>query len=109
MSLKRLTPLAFLLLAPLSALASDPAHSAKPGKMEGMTVDQARQQGAKLAMSQCAFAPGKEGMKTGSGGPIRVMLVDESGALRYLGTLEEATPAAANTLRFASDPVKGGT
>jgi hypothetical protein len=109
MSIKRLAPLAFLLLAPLPALASDPAHSNKPGKMEGMKVDQARQAGAKLAVSQCAFAPGKEGMKTASEGPIRVMLVDESGELRYLGTLENAMPSAAKTLTFASDPVKGGT
>lgn len=109
MSFQSFVPLALLLLAPLPALASDPAQGAKPGKMEGMTVEQARKQGAKLAMGQCAFAPGKEGMKTGSSGPIRVMLVDESGALRYLGTLEEAMPAAANTLQFSSDPVKGGT
>ena len=109
MSIKTLAPLAFLLLAPLPALASDTASTPKAGKMDGMTVDQARQQGAKLAMSQCAFAPGKEGMKNATGGPVRIMLVDESGTLRYLGTLEEAMPAAGKTLNFASDPVKGGT
>ncbi|MBF5043779.1 hypothetical protein FGE12_15385 [Aggregicoccus sp. 17bor-14] len=109
MSTKRLAPLALLLAAPLGALASPSPASNEPGKMEGKTVKEAKAAGAKLDTRQCAFAPGKEGMKTGANGPIRVMLVDESGALRYLGTLEEAMPAAASTLHFQSDPVRGGT
>ena len=37
------------------------------------------------------------------------MLVDESGTLRYLGTLEETMPSVGKMISFQSDPVKGGT
>jgi hypothetical protein len=109
MSIKKHAPLTLLLALPLSALASPSKPLPPAGSMDGMQLSQARAAGAQLEVRQCAFAPDKEGMKTGASGPMRVMLVDESGELRFLGVLEKPMKPAAEKIHFSSDPVKGGT
>jgi hypothetical protein len=109
MSMKKLVPLALLLAAPLTALADPPQRKPGEPRTDGLKVEEARKGGAKVQMKECAFAPADQAMKSGDAGALRVMLVDESGTLRYLGTLEETMPSVGKMISFQTDPVRGGT